>query len=95
MVDLVVVFNEDTPAELLELLRPDVLVKGSDYTIDEVVGANFVRSYGGEVKLAALIPGHSSSDVIAKMSDGNAPRDRSLPNWPSTRAHESLPRRRR
>jgi len=68
-VDLVVLFGEDTPLQLIETLKPDVLVKGSDYKIDEVVGADFVRSYGGEVKLAHIVPGHSSSDVIARMTN--------------------------
>ena len=68
-VDLVVLFGEDTPLRLIETLKPDVLVKGSDYKIDEVVGADFVRSYGGEVKLANIVPGHSSSDVIARMTN--------------------------
>ncbi len=79
MVDLVVVFAEDDPLRLLGLLRPDVLVKGADYTIDQVVGADLVRGYGGEVKLAALVPGHSSSRVIARMSNGGAASVRGLP----------------
>ncbi len=81
MVDLVVVFSEDDPIRLLELLRPDVLIKGADYTIDQVVGADWVRGYGGEVKLAALVPGHSSSRVIARMSNGDAASARGLPAW--------------
>jgi len=68
-VDLVVLFPEDTPLALIRHLRPDVLVKGSDYKVNEVVGADFVTAYGGEVKLANLVPGHSSSEVIAKMSN--------------------------
>jgi D-beta-D-heptose 7-phosphate kinase/D-beta-D-heptose 1-phosphate adenosyltransferase len=68
-VDLVVLFGEDSPLKLIETLKPDVLVKGSDYKIDEVVGADIVRSYGGEVKLAAIVPGHSSSDVISRMTN--------------------------
>jgi len=69
VVDMVVVFSEDTPAPLLQLLKPDVLIKGGDYGIDEVVGADLVRAYGGEVKLATLLPGYSSSEVIAQLSD--------------------------
>jgi D-beta-D-heptose 7-phosphate kinase/D-beta-D-heptose 1-phosphate adenosyltransferase len=84
MVDMVVVFAEDTPIDLIKILKPDVLIKGSDYTIDEVVGADWVRSYGGKVKLAALKPGHSSSEVIAKMSNGSPPRARGAATWPST-----------
>ena len=70
MVDLVVVFAEDTPLELIRSLRPDVLVKGADYTIDKVVGADIVQSYGGEVVLAELAAGHSTTATIARL---NAP----------------------
>ncbi len=65
-VDLVVIFREDTPEVLLTRLRPDVLMKGEDYTVDQVVGGEFVRSYGGEVKLLSLKEGHSSSKLIEK-----------------------------
>ena len=68
-VDLVVLFPGDTPLALIQHLRPDVLVKGSDYKVNDVVGADFVTAYGGEVKLASLVPGHSSSEVIAKISN--------------------------
>ena len=67
-VDLVVVFGEDTPMTLIEALRPDVLVKGADYTMEKVVGADFVRAYGGRVVLADLSPGHSTTATIEKMS---------------------------
>ena len=66
-VDLVTVFVEDTPAALIAALRPDVLVKGADYTVDTVVGADFVKSYGGRVVLAALLPGHSTTATVAKL----------------------------
>src|SRR5579883_695090 len=66
-VDLVVVFPEDTPAALIAALRPDVLVKGADYRIEEVVGADLVRSWGGKVILAALAPGHSTTATIRKI----------------------------
>ena len=56
-VDLVCIYDEDTPEETLRALRPDLLVKGSDYTIGTVVGADFVQSYGGRVLLADLVPG--------------------------------------
>ena len=59
-VDLVTVFEEDTPAALIEALRPDVLVKGADYTLDAVVGADLVRSWGGRVLLADLLPGQAA-----------------------------------
>jgi D-beta-D-heptose 7-phosphate kinase/D-beta-D-heptose 1-phosphate adenosyltransferase len=60
-VDLVTVFDEDTPAALIEALRPDVLVKGADYALDAVVGGEQVRSWGGRVLLADLLPGQSAS----------------------------------
>ena len=66
-VDLVVIFAEDTPLDLIRALRPDVLVKGADYHLDEVVGADLVQSYGGEVLLAELAPGHSTTETIAKL----------------------------
>jgi D-beta-D-heptose 7-phosphate kinase/D-beta-D-heptose 1-phosphate adenosyltransferase len=65
-VDLVVIFREDTPEELLKRLRPDVLMKGEDYTIEDVVGGEFVRSYGGKVQLLSIKDGHSSSQLIEK-----------------------------
>lgn len=66
MVDAVVVFEEDTPQALIESLRPDVLVKGADYRIDQVVGADFVQSYGGRVVLVDLVEGQSTSGLIAR-----------------------------
>ncbi|MBI3452495.1 MAG: D-glycero-beta-D-manno-heptose-7-phosphate kinase [Rhodospirillales bacterium] len=67
-VDLVVIFAEDTPRALIEGLRPDVLVKGADYKLDEVVGADMVRGWGGRVVLATLAPGHSTTATIKKMA---------------------------
>jgi D-beta-D-heptose 7-phosphate kinase/D-beta-D-heptose 1-phosphate adenosyltransferase len=66
-VDAVVIFPERTPLKLIKALKPDVLIKGADYNIDSVVGADVVRKYGGTVKLAKLEPGHSTSATIAKM----------------------------
>ncbi len=66
-VDLVTVFDEDTPIELLRMLKPDVLVKGADYTLDKVVGADIVADYGGEVKLAELLPGQSTTATVARI----------------------------
>lgn len=65
-VDLVMLFAEDTPLELIQAVRPDVLVKGADYAADEVVGAEAVASYGGEVLLASLAEGHSTSTLIRR-----------------------------
>ena len=67
-VDMVVVFHEDDPMKLIAALRPDVLVKGADYRIDEVVGAEQVRSWGGKVVLADLLDGHSTTDTIRRMA---------------------------
>jgi D-beta-D-heptose 7-phosphate kinase/D-beta-D-heptose 1-phosphate adenosyltransferase len=67
-VDLVVVFDEDTPQALIEAVRPELLVKGADYRPDEVVGGAFVQSYGGKVLLAQLLPGYSTSATIARAS---------------------------
>ena len=65
-VDLVIVFDEDTPLRVIEAIRPDVLVKGADYRVDEVVGGDFVESSGGKVVLAPLVAGHSTSATIAR-----------------------------
>ena len=65
-VDLVTPFEEDTPEALIQRLRPDVLVKGEDYTIEQVVGAAFVQSYGGRVLLATLTPGESTTAIAHK-----------------------------
>ncbi|MBI1733319.1 MAG: bifunctional D-glycero-beta-D-manno-heptose-7-phosphate kinase/D-glycero-beta-D-manno-heptose 1-phosphate adenylyltransferase HldE [Gammaproteobacteria bacterium] len=67
-VDWVTWFSEDTPAMLVEQLRPDVLVKGGDYTIDQVAGAQTVQSYGGRVEILPFIAGHSTSAVIAAIA---------------------------
>jgi D-beta-D-heptose 7-phosphate kinase/D-beta-D-heptose 1-phosphate adenosyltransferase len=65
-VDLVVLFDEDTPLNLIAALRPEVLVKGADYTVETVVGSDLVLGWGGEVKLVELAPGQSSSRLIAR-----------------------------
>ncbi len=69
-VDMVVLFAEDTPLELIAALRPDVLVKGADYTIDQVVGADLVQGWGGEVVLVDLEQGHSTTGTIKRMAVG-------------------------
>jgi rfaE bifunctional protein nucleotidyltransferase chain/domain len=66
-VDAVVVFDEDTPSELINALRPDVLVKGGDYDEASIVGAQEVRSWGGEVVVVPLTPGHSTTSTIEKL----------------------------
>ena len=70
-VDLVVSFEEDTPVKLIEAARPDVLIKGADYAESEVVGHELVKSWGGEVKLAAIVEGYSTTAAIARMKVGH------------------------
>jgi D-beta-D-heptose 7-phosphate kinase / D-beta-D-heptose 1-phosphate adenosyltransferase len=67
-VDLVVVFEEDTPLDLIAELKPDLLVKGADYRRDQVVGADIVEGYGGKVVLAPLLPGFSTTATIARLA---------------------------
>lgn len=68
-VDAVVVFEQDTPLELIRVLEPDVLVKGGDYTEATIVGAPEVRARGGDVVVVPLTPGHSTTSTIAKLRD--------------------------
>ena len=70
MVDLVVIFGEDTPLELIRALRPDILVKGADYTVETVVGASDVQGWGGKVVLAQLVEGQSTTNTIRRMNRG-------------------------
>lgn len=65
-VDLVVVFDEDTPLKLIERIKPKVLVKGADYKEDEVVGGDVVREHGGEVVLIELVPGQSTTRIVER-----------------------------
>ena len=67
-VDMVVIFSEETPIKLIEEFRPDVLVKGADYTVETVVGADVVKSYGGRIVLADLEAGHSTTATIARLA---------------------------
>ena len=67
-VDLVVPFEDDTPLKLIEAARPDVLIKGADYAESAVVGGVEVKSWGGEVKLATIVDGFSTTAAIARMS---------------------------
>src|SRR5690606_31535220 len=67
-VNYVVVFDEPTPAELIRLVRPDVLVKGGDYKAEEVVGYDFVQSYGGRVYIAPLVEGVSTTKILQSMA---------------------------
>jgi len=75
-VDYVVPFVEDTPAEILRRVRPDVLVKGEDWREKGVVGREFVESYGGRVELVPLLQGHSTSEILRR---GAGTRGSSVP----------------
>lgn len=66
-VDLVVLFNEDTPLDLISLLLPDILVKGNDYLAENIVGADVVKQQGGSVKTIALVPGYSTTRIVEKI----------------------------
>ena len=70
-VDLVTLFDDDTPQRLIEKVKPDILIKGADYTVATVVGAEFVQSYGGKVVLVPLEIGHSTTSIIARATTGD------------------------
>jgi rfaE bifunctional protein nucleotidyltransferase chain/domain len=67
IVDVVIIFDQDTPLELIKAIRPGILVKGGDYKIDQIAGAREVLEYGGEVKLVPLIDGYSTTALINKI----------------------------
>jgi len=75
-VDLVVVFEQDTPLELIERVRPTVLIKGADYKREEVVGHDVVEASGGQVVLVDLVPGHSTTNIVRRMTAPAAPAAR-------------------
>lgn len=68
-IDAVTLFDEETPKELIELLVPNILVKGDDYSIANIIGADFVISHGGEVKTISLVKGYSTSSIIEKIKN--------------------------
>ena len=67
-VDAVIIFSEDTPLETIKIIRPDVIVKGADYKAEDVVGGDFVKSYGGKIVLASLIQGQSTTSTVKKIA---------------------------
>jgi D-beta-D-heptose 7-phosphate kinase/D-beta-D-heptose 1-phosphate adenosyltransferase len=69
MVDAVVVFDEDTPFDLITNILPDVLVKGGDYTIDKIVGAKEVIANGGKVVINEIVEGYSTTSLISKLAN--------------------------
>ena len=68
-IDGIVIFDEDTPLNLITTLLPDILVKGADYTIDNIVGAKEVIANGGEVKTIDLVEGYSSTSIIQRIKN--------------------------
>jgi len=68
MVDAVTIFEEDTPLELIKAVMPDVMVKGGDYTIDQIVGAKEVMAAGGRVVINPIVEGHSTTGLIGKIT---------------------------
>jgi D-glycero-beta-D-manno-heptose 1-phosphate adenylyltransferase len=69
IIDFVVIFDEETPIELIQKIQPDVLVKGGDYTIDSIVGAASVLANGGEVKVLSFLKGYSTTNIEQKIRD--------------------------
>ena len=69
-VDLVVLFDEDTPLELISALQPDVLVKGGDYQLNEIVGREVVEARGGQVLALPFVPGYSTTALVARLRSG-------------------------
>jgi rfaE bifunctional protein nucleotidyltransferase chain/domain len=68
MVDAVVIFEEETPLDLIKIIKPDVLIKGGDYTVDTIVGAKEVLDAGGKVEIIPLKAGFSTTGIIDKIS---------------------------
>ncbi len=66
-VDAVVIFNDDTPKEIIEMITPNILVKGGDYAIDQIVGANWVTQHGGKVTTVNFLPGYSTTRIEQKI----------------------------
>ena len=66
-VDSVCFFGEDTPIGLIELIRPDVLVKGGDYDVNKLIGGDFIKSYGGEIAIIPFVEGYSTTSIINKI----------------------------
>jgi D-beta-D-heptose 7-phosphate kinase/D-beta-D-heptose 1-phosphate adenosyltransferase len=71
MVDAVIVFEEDTPLNLITAIMPDVLVKGGDYTREQIAGGKEVIAHGGEIKIVPILEGFSTTAIIEKMKSGN------------------------
>jgi D-beta-D-heptose 7-phosphate kinase/D-beta-D-heptose 1-phosphate adenosyltransferase len=74
MIDAVIIFEEDTPRDLIISIKPDVLVKGGDYKVEDIAGAKEVLSWGGQVFINPIVPGFSTTSLIEKIqhSDNTA-----------------------
>jgi D-beta-D-heptose 7-phosphate kinase/D-beta-D-heptose 1-phosphate adenosyltransferase len=66
-IDAVILFDEETPHQLINVLKPDVLVKGGDYSLETIVGADTVLSYGGKVEIIPFLQGYSTTAIIEKL----------------------------
>jgi D-glycero-beta-D-manno-heptose 1-phosphate adenylyltransferase len=71
-IDLIVIFEEDTPLQLIELLTPDLLVKGGDYALHDIIGADWVTSHGGAVRALPYHEGFSTTEIISKIKSPSA-----------------------
>ncbi len=69
-VDFILIFEEDTPYELIKIVRPHILVKGGDWTVDTIVGRNIVEELGGQVFSLELNPGYSTTNIISRIRHG-------------------------
>jgi D-glycero-beta-D-manno-heptose 1-phosphate adenylyltransferase len=70
-VDAVILFEEETPFDLIDYLKPDILVKGDDYTIEKIIGSDIVLKNGGSVRTVPLVKGYSTSNIISKIKNTN------------------------
>jgi len=73
-VDAVILFEEETPLQLINIIKPDILVKGADYTVDNIVGAQEVLAYGGQVCTIELVDGYSTTNIILRKESNDASR---------------------
>lgn len=69
-IDYLVMFNEETPLKLIESISPDVLIKGGDWKVEEIAGADFVKSYGGKIVAIPYLKGYSTTNLIKKINNG-------------------------
>jgi rfaE bifunctional protein nucleotidyltransferase chain/domain len=69
IVDAVIIFEEDTPLELIKAIRPDVIVKGGDYTLNQIIGAKEVMEYGGKIIINPIVEGYSTTGLIQKIQN--------------------------